>query len=183
MRTSITDLKEGDRVRATRTLTSVVEGTVVIFEGKVMVDARSWWTPWGTARTALGEAWTVERLDEPVVTRTGKVLTDDDIQALADEAEAGYDLDQLTPIPGHDGPGHTADGPADCPRCALLREHGPALEAAAARVEAELHDREGARIALRQRQDAERVTMARRHAAERAGFESAVTPFRPDLLP
>jgi hypothetical protein len=29
---------------------------------------------------------------EPAVTKTGKVLTDADVQALADEAEAGYDL-------------------------------------------------------------------------------------------
>jgi hypothetical protein len=28
--------------------------------------------------------------DEPIVTKTGRVLTDADIQALADEAEAGY---------------------------------------------------------------------------------------------
>lgn len=32
----------------------------------------------------------------PLVTRTGKVLTDADIEALADEAEAGYDLDRIT---------------------------------------------------------------------------------------
>lgn len=30
--------------------------------------------------------------DAPLVTKSGKVLTDDDIEALADEAEAGYDL-------------------------------------------------------------------------------------------
>lgn len=32
-----------------------------------------------------------------VVTRTGKVLTDEEIQKLADEAEEGYDLDKITP--------------------------------------------------------------------------------------
>jgi hypothetical protein len=156
----------------------------------------------------------------PFVTKTGRVLTEADLDALADEAEAGYEQcpqcgrlvpdlgdprghkmdctapSELPPIPGHDGPGHTPDGPADCPRCALLREHGTALEDAAARVEAELSGKAGQRAALRQRQDAERATMATRHAAERAGFESAasalsawaddgpdVTPFRPDLLP
>lgn len=31
--------------------------------------------------------------DEPYVTKTGKVLTDADIEALADEAEEGFDLD------------------------------------------------------------------------------------------
>jgi len=31
---------------------------------------------------------------EPYVTKTGKVLTDEDIQALADEAEQGYDVSQ-----------------------------------------------------------------------------------------
>lgn len=30
--------------------------------------------------------------DEPYVTKTGKVLTDADIEALADEAEEGFDL-------------------------------------------------------------------------------------------
>lgn len=30
-------------------------------------------------------------------TKTGKVLTDEDIQKLADEAEAGYDVEQLGP--------------------------------------------------------------------------------------
>jgi len=31
--------------------------------------------------------------DKPFITKTGKVLTDADIQALADEAERGYDID------------------------------------------------------------------------------------------
>ena len=33
----------------------------------------------------------------PLRTKSGKVLTDDDIQALADEAEAGYDVSHLKP--------------------------------------------------------------------------------------
>lgn len=33
--------------------------------------------------------------DEPLVTKTGKVLTDADIEELADEAEAGYDVEHL----------------------------------------------------------------------------------------
>lgn len=33
--------------------------------------------------------------DEQWITKSGKVLTDEDIQALADEAEAGYDVSQL----------------------------------------------------------------------------------------
>lgn len=40
----------------------------------------------------------------------------------------------LEQLPGHDGPGHTEDGPADCRRCVLLREYGPALEDAARRL-------------------------------------------------
>jgi hypothetical protein len=42
---------------------------------------------------------TTERCDDPecmicypLVTRTGRVLSEDDIQALADEAEHGYDI-------------------------------------------------------------------------------------------
>ena len=37
--------------------------------------------------------------DKPIVTKTGKVLTDADIEALADEAEAGYDVSHLRPKP------------------------------------------------------------------------------------
>ena len=36
-------------------------------------------------------------LEEPMVTKTGRVLTDDDVQALADEAERGYDI-SITPF-------------------------------------------------------------------------------------
>lgn len=35
---------------------------------------------------------------EPFVTRSGHVLTDEDIEALADEAERGYDLDKATRV-------------------------------------------------------------------------------------
>jgi len=33
--------------------------------------------------------------EQPMVTKTGKVLTDEDIQALADEAERGYDVERI----------------------------------------------------------------------------------------
>ena len=33
----------------------------------------------------------------PIRTKTGKVLTDADIEALADEAERGYDISQIKP--------------------------------------------------------------------------------------
>ena len=36
--------------------------------------------------------------EKPIVTKTGKVLTDADIEALADEAEAGYDVTHLKPL-------------------------------------------------------------------------------------
>jgi hypothetical protein len=38
--------------------------------------------------------------DERDVWRTdsGRVMTDEEIQALADEAEKGYDIDKLTPV-------------------------------------------------------------------------------------
>jgi hypothetical protein len=35
------------------------------------------------------------RMEEPIVTKTGRVLTDTDIQALALEAERGYDVSEL----------------------------------------------------------------------------------------
>jgi len=41
---------------------------------------------------------------QPLVTKTGRVLTADDVQDLADEAERGYDISELTreqgPAPG-----------------------------------------------------------------------------------
>lgn len=37
----------------------------------------------------------VAKATEPIRTKTGKVLTDADIQALADEAERGYDISHL----------------------------------------------------------------------------------------
>ena len=41
--------------------------------------------------------------EPPYVTKSGKVLTDADIQALADEAERGYPIEQIDPtqtVPG-----------------------------------------------------------------------------------
>jgi len=35
---------------------------------------------------------------EPFITRSGRELTDEDIEALADEAERGYDLDKATRV-------------------------------------------------------------------------------------
>jgi hypothetical protein len=35
---------------------------------------------------------TWEEVDEPLVTKTGRVLTDEDIEDLADEAERGYEV-------------------------------------------------------------------------------------------
>lgn len=41
------------------------------------------------------------------VTKTGKVLTDEDIEALADEAERGYDVSQIVARPPRsDHPGY-----------------------------------------------------------------------------
>jgi hypothetical protein len=36
-----------------------------------------------------------ETTDEPYVTTAGRVLTDDELRKLADEAEAGYDVSHL----------------------------------------------------------------------------------------
>ena len=38
-----------------------------------------------------------ENTESPYVTKSGKVLTDADIQALADEAERGYPIEQIDP--------------------------------------------------------------------------------------
>jgi hypothetical protein len=54
---------------------------------------------------AMPDDFYVARLDElkrrverPFRTATGRVLSDEEIQALADEAEQGYDIDKLEPV-------------------------------------------------------------------------------------
>jgi hypothetical protein len=37
-------------------------------------------------------------MSEQWVTDTGRVMSDEEIQALADEAEKGYDIDKLEPV-------------------------------------------------------------------------------------
>jgi len=63
---TIGELKQGDRIRATRVITEVVEGTVDIRTGTkgevVAVDWEEPGTPWGSVSRALDESWTVERL-------------------------------------------------------------------------------------------------------------------------
>ena len=59
----------------------------------------------------------------PYITKAGKLLTPAELDALAAEAERGYDPAGFTVPPGHTRAGHTADGPADCARCQLLREN------------------------------------------------------------
>lgn len=34
----------------------------------------------------------------PFITKTGKVLTDDDLEALVDEAECGYDVSKIMTV-------------------------------------------------------------------------------------
>ena len=74
----------------------------------------------------------------PVTTRSGLVLTDADLEALADEAERGYDLSKMRLRPGRPflgaEPGHVG-------------EHSPRI---AVRLPAELHRR------VRERASAER---------------------------
>ena len=57
------------------------------------------------------------------ITKTGHLITPAEIEGWVAEAEAGYDLAGFTVPPGHIRAGHTADGPADCPRCQLLRDN------------------------------------------------------------
>lgn len=37
--------------------------------------------------------------DEPYVTKTGKVLSEEEIEGYVEEAEAGYDVDRIKPLP------------------------------------------------------------------------------------
>lgn len=46
-----------------------------------------------------GELGYVISLEAPLRTRTGRILTEDDIQRLAEEAELGYDVEHLLPRP------------------------------------------------------------------------------------
>lgn len=54
---------------------------------------------------------------ETFVTKSGRVLTEADIDALADEAEHGYDLSKWTPRPGR--PSLSAGATAHSPRIAV----------------------------------------------------------------
>ena len=53
----------------------------------------------------------------PVTTRSGRQLTDDDLDRLADEAEAGYDLSQWRPRRGR--PFLDADAGGHAPRISV----------------------------------------------------------------
>jgi hypothetical protein len=58
------------------------------------VDVWAWQDQLGVAYQPV-KAPILRLVDDPHVTASGKVLTDGDIQALADEAERGYDVNQL----------------------------------------------------------------------------------------
>jgi hypothetical protein len=78
-----------------------------------MEDEQGCPTTWWTENSAPGVTGTIRTYHEcfgtpehggtcacpcgavRLVTKTGKVLTDEDLETLAAEAEAGYDLDQL----------------------------------------------------------------------------------------
>jgi len=49
----------------------------------------------GDTERAVVDAVRARREAQPMVTKSGRVLTDADVQALADEAERGYDVDKL----------------------------------------------------------------------------------------
>lgn len=76
----------------------------------------------GSRATLAGHVRAVRPDEGLFLTRTGRVITWDEIEGWVDEAERGYDVGQLH-LPGHVGSGHTYDGPADCPRCQLIREN------------------------------------------------------------
>lgn len=59
-----------------------------------------------------------EEATYPVVTRSGRILTEADVERLADEAERGFDLSTWTPRPGR--PGLDAGATAHAPRIAVL---------------------------------------------------------------
>ena len=65
-------------------------------------------------------------------TKTGKVLTDRDIENLADEAERGYDVEELRRRPGRPSLG---DGPSEVVPVRLDSAMKAAVEARAAAEE------------------------------------------------
>jgi hypothetical protein len=78
----------------------------------------------------LGEDATTQEIEQAIrealrsyITPGGHLITTAEIEGWVAGAERGHDLDALPPIPGHAGPGHTADGPQDCRRCQLLRDN------------------------------------------------------------
>ena len=63
----------------------------------------------GSVITVEGYVWHVYAKALDYRTKTGKILTDDDIQALADEAEAGYDVSHLMGETAEEG--YNREGP------------------------------------------------------------------------
>jgi hypothetical protein len=58
-------------------------------------------------------------------TRTGHLITTAEIEGWVAEADRGYDLEPAPPPHPELGPGsgHQANGPADCPRCQMIRDN------------------------------------------------------------
>lgn len=52
-------------------------------------------------------------MDEPLVTRSGRTMTDDEVEALADEAERGYDVSHLAIAPDRRSALKSSASPAD----------------------------------------------------------------------
>jgi predicted HicB family RNase H-like nuclease len=54
-----------------------------------------------------------EDVTYPVITKAGETLTEEDVERIADEFEAGFDLSTWTPRPGRPGlePGSTEHAP------------------------------------------------------------------------
>jgi hypothetical protein len=62
---------------------------------------------------------------EVIRTRSGRIVTEEDIERWAAEAERGYDPAPAPPPHPELGPGsgHQANGPAGCSRCQLVRDN------------------------------------------------------------
>ena len=60
-----------------------------------------WSENWSEEEAGQRQAWAESLITKlagagPLITKAGKVLTSEDVQALADEAERGYDVDRVS---------------------------------------------------------------------------------------
>lgn len=101
-------------------LVDLLAGPYARLRGGLLLDEPEPAAPRGGTDQALREAL------QAYITKTGHLITQDEIEGWVAEAERGYEPGDFAPPPHPElgpGSGHQVDGPAGCPRCQLLRDN------------------------------------------------------------